>query len=146
MGSGSSPSSLSVSFTNSNLKKTNADVIEVVQVNSSQYPPYVGGGTVVPAGAAVVSGRAATVQLASPSVLNSEVTFLYVDGDTAGDPGWATLGMSTFASSVRHHPNGTDGFGALVGYAPNALASATTDKIPAPDGTSYIAISFELLK
>jgi hypothetical protein len=142
---GASPSSLAVSFLNSNLKKTNADVIEVVQVNSSQFPPYVGAGTSVPAASAVVSGRAVTAQLASPSSTHSEVSFVYVDGDTAGDPGWATPGMSTFASSVRHQPNGTDGFGALVGYAPNALSSATTGKIPAPDGTSYIAISFELL-
>jgi hypothetical protein len=46
---------------------------------------------------------------------------------------------------VLHSPNGTTGYGALLAYAPQALASATTkNKLPALDGNSYIGIAVDL--
>jgi hypothetical protein len=77
---------------------------------------------------------------------DSELGLLYVDGDIAGDPGWITPGIATLSGSLLHSPNGTTGFGALMAYAPQALASATTNsKLPAKDGNSYVGIAVDLL-
>jgi hypothetical protein len=144
-GTGGNTSSLTADFANPNAKSAGADVMQVVQVNSGTYPPYVGNGTVVPPGSALVSNHSATVTLTSPSFFDSEVSFLYVDSDIGGsDPGWSTAGISTFSGSFLHAA-GANGYGSIVGYAPNALSSATTGhKFPGVDGVSYIAISFEL--
>ena len=69
----------------------------------------------------------------------------YTDGDIAGDPGWITPGIATLSGSVLHSADGTTGYGALLAYAPQALASATTKKkLPAKDGNSYVGIAVDL--
>ena len=141
-GTGTGGSSISVSFTQPNSQPTQSDVMQVVQVAGSS-PWYVGSGT---ATAGSVTSSSASVTLASPSAGDSEAAFLYVNGDTAGDPGWATPGIATMSGSVMHQPDGTKGFGTLVAYAPQALASATTRaKLPAKNGNPYISLAFELL-
>jgi hypothetical protein len=132
-------SSITVTFTKPNSKSVASDVLEVVQVGGSGVDHDT-------ATAGLVSSKAATVPLASPGAGDSELAFLYVDGDIAGDPGWQTPGIATLAGSMLHSPNGSSGYGALVAYASPALASATTNgKFPAIDGNSYVAIAVDLL-
>jgi hypothetical protein len=136
---GGLPSTITVTFTSPNSKSVASDVLEVVQIGGS-------GVSHDTAGPGLVSSSAATLGLASPGVGDSELGLLYVDGDIAGDPGWITPGIATLSGSLLHSPNGTTGFGALMAYAPQALASATTNsKLPAKDGNSYVGIAVDLL-
>jgi hypothetical protein len=135
---GGLPSTISVTFTRPNSKTVASDVLEVVQVGGSG----VDHDTAAPG---LVSASAATLSLANPLLGDSEVGLLYVDGDLAGDPGWVTSGIATLTGSVLHSPNGTTGFGALLAYAPQALASAATQKkVPAQDGNSYVGIAVDV--
>ncbi len=132
------PSTITVTFTRPNAKSVASDVLEVVQIGGSGVDHH----TAQPG---LVSSSAATLTLSSPNLGDSELGLLYVDGDVAGDPGWATSGIATLSGSVLHSPNGTSGFGALLAYAPQALASATTEgKLPAQDGNSYVSIAVDL--
>jgi len=142
-GTGTSSSSLTVAFTKANSKVIASDVMYVVQVSSSSSPPYVGTGTIFPN--AKVAGHTVTAKLTTPSPLDAQVSFLYIGSFFAAqDPGWSTLGIATMNGSYLTGGSGGTGFGALIGYAPQALASATTNKGTGPDGANYISIGFEL--
>jgi cold shock CspA family protein len=132
-------STVTVTFANPNSKTVASDVLEVVQVGGSGIDHDT-------AGNGLVSSSAATVSLTSPGLNDSELAFLYVNGDIASDPGWKTSGIATLSGSLLHSPDGTSGFGALIGYAPQALASATTNsKFPAKNGNSYVYVAVDLL-
>jgi hypothetical protein len=136
---GGLPSTVTVTFANPNSKTVASDVLEVVQVGGSGIDHDT-------AGNGLVSSSAATVSLTSPGLNDSELAFLYVNGDIASDPGWKTSGIATLSGSLLHSPDGTSGFGALIGYAPQALASATTNsKFPAKNGNSYVYVAVDLL-
>ena len=135
---GGLPSTITVTFTRPNSKTVASDVLEVAQIGGSGMDHD----TAQPG---LISSSAAILTLGSPSASDSELALLYTDGDIAGDPGWATPGIATLSGSVLHSPNGTTGYGALLAYAPQALASATTKKkLPAQDGNSYIGIAVDL--
>jgi hypothetical protein len=127
-----------VTFARPNSKSVASDVLEVAQIAGSG----VDHDTAQPG---LISSSAATLALTNPLAGDSELGLLYVDGDIAGDPGWATPGVATLSGSLLHSPNGTTGFGALMAYAPQALVSATTNgKLPAHDGNSYVGIAVDL--
>ena len=127
------PSTITVTFTDGGQKSVASDVLEVVQVGGSG----VDHDTAAPG---LVTSNVITVSLASPGSGDSELAFLYVNGDSAGDPGWTTPGIATLSGSVIHSPSGTAGYGALVAYAAQALASATTRKsCPPATGTATSA-------
>jgi hypothetical protein len=136
---GGLPSTVTVTFANPNSKTVASDVLEVVQVGGSGIDHDT-------AGNGLVSSSAATVSLTSPGLNDSELAFLYVNGDIASDPGWTTSGIATLSGSLLHSPDGTSGFGALIGYAPQAISSATTNsKFPAKNGNSYVYVAVDLL-
>jgi hypothetical protein len=142
-GTGSSSSSVTVSFTKPNSKTSASDVMDIVQVVSSSSPAYVGTGTIYPN--PKVAGHTLTSTLTGPSVGDAEVSFLYVNSFfNTVDPGWKTAGIATMSGSYLTGGSGGTGFGALVAYAPQALSTATTNKGTGPDGASYVSISFEL--
>jgi Bacterial Ig domain/HD domain len=135
---GGLPSTITVTFTRANSKTVSSDVLEVAQVGGSG----VDHDTAQPG---LISSNAATLILASPGVGDSELALLYSDGDIAGDPGWVLPGIATLSGSLLHSPNGATGYGALLAYAPQALASATTaKKLPAQNGNSYVSIAVDL--
>jgi HD-GYP domain-containing protein (c-di-GMP phosphodiesterase class II) len=135
---GGLPSTITVTFTRPNSKTVASDVLEVAQVGGSG----VDHDTAQPG---LISSGAATLALASPGASDSELALFYSDGDIAGDPGWVTPGIATLSGSVLHSPNGTTGYGALLAYAPQAVASVTTKKrLPAQDGNSYVGIAVDL--
>jgi len=136
---GGLPSTITVTFTRPNSKSVASDVLEVAQVGGSGIDHDT-------AAAGLIASSAATIALTSPGASDSELALLYVDGDTASDPGWTTAGMATLSGSLLHSADGTTGYGALLAYAPQALASATTKKnMPAKNGNSYVSIAVDLL-
>jgi hypothetical protein len=143
--SGTSASTITATFTKANTKTVTSDVMQVIQISGTGATPFVGSGTTTSAGTA---SKAATVNLTSPSAGDSEVAFLYVNGDIGGsDPGWATPGVSTITNTFQHHGAADTGFGTIVGYASQAVSTATTTsgKFPATDGDPYVGIAFELV-
>jgi Bacterial Ig domain len=135
---GGQPSTITVTFTRPNSKSVASDVLEVAQVGGSGIDHDT-------AAAGLIASGAATIGLTSPGASDSELALLYTDGDTASDPGWNTTGMATLSGSLLHSADGTTGYGALLAYAPQALASATTKKtMPAKDGNSYVTIAVDL--
>ena len=143
-GTGTNPSTLTATFTNPNSKAVASDVIDVVSVSSTSSPPYVGTGTAI--ANAKVAAHTVSATLTNPSLGDAQVSFVYADAWLHGqDPGWKTLGIATMNGSFLTAGSGNNGFSALAAYAPQALASATTNKFAGPDGADYISISFELL-
>ena len=132
-------STITVTFTRQSSKFVASDVLEVAQVGGSGIDHDT-------AAAGLIASSAATVALTSPGASDSELALLYINGDTAHDPGWTTPGMATVSGSLLHSPDGTTGYGALLAYAPQALVSATTKRgMPARNGNSYVSIAVDLL-
>ena len=142
---GASSSTITATFLNPSASVVNGhprdhgnDVIEVVGITGSGY-------TQPSALAGTIANQSATVTLASPVPGDSELAFLYVNGDLGGDPQWTTSSIVTLAGSFMHSGGADDGFGATVGYAATAIPSATTKNgIPAHNGDGYVSIAVNL--
>lgn len=145
-GTSASAATITATFAKGNSKASvSSDVVQVVRVAGVADPPFVGSGTVT---SGVTANKAATVELTTPGTGNSEVAFLYVGGDIGtNDPGWATPGISTLSGTFSRSGGADSGYGTIVGYAGQAVGSATTfgGKFQAHDGDAYVGIAFELL-
>lgn len=144
-GTGTSSATITATFAKANSKTVNSDVIQVIQLTGAGSIPFVGSGTTT--SASVLDKQATVNGSASPAAGDSEIAFLYVNGDTGGsDPGWVTPGVASLANTYQHHGAADTGFGTMVGFASQAVSAATTiASFPASDGDPYVGISFELV-
>jgi putative cell wall-binding protein len=139
-------STVGVIFGHASSKTTNADMVEVLRIaGTSSTPPYA---TVTAETGSTGSGGHATLTVGTVTTGDSELAFVYTNGDIGGAaPGWtppAGSAMTTLTGSFSHTPGPTTGWGTTVGYDAQSVSTATTKSAFPAKNRPWVGMAFQL--